>query len=151
MEGAPFDTDGGAAAPDGNGKDRSGRQITILLAEDDPYIRKLITTILRDEGYAVIATRDGVDAVQSFAEHGDDVDFLLFDLLMPRKNGWEAYCEIARIRPDIPHLFMSGYAGDIFSQESPDQDLDSCVVAKPFTPLGLLAKLNLHDAGGRSG
>ncbi len=119
----------------------AGRPVTILLAEDDPQIRELVTILLQGAGYAVIPAEDGEGAVHTFAERGDEVDVLLFDLIMPEKNGWQAYCEISRVRPGIPHLFMSGYMGDVIPREELAKGLDAIVVRKPFMHTVLLSKL----------
>ncbi len=86
---------------------------TILIAEDDSQVRNLTMEILKSAGYTVIEAVDGEDAIQRFLEHSDTVELLLLDVVMPRKNGKEAYDEIRKINPDIRVVFMSGYTGDV--------------------------------------
>src|SRR5208283_521551 len=68
-------------------------------------------------GYTVIEACDGSDAIEKFNENKAVVDLLLLDVIMPRKNGKEAYIEVKKVRPDVRAIFMSGYTGDILSRK----------------------------------
>jgi two-component system, cell cycle sensor histidine kinase and response regulator CckA len=83
---------------------------TILLAEDDPNVRKLAKRILERAGYTVICAVDGPEAVMLFKEHADTIDLLLLDVVMPGLGGQEVLDRIRALRPDIPALFSSGYS-----------------------------------------
>ncbi|MGD0232599.1 MAG: response regulator [Syntrophorhabdales bacterium] len=95
---------------------RGGSEV-ILVAEDNEDVRQIIATILRDFGYVVVEAVDGVDAVEKFNENREAVDLLLLDVIMPRRNGKEAYGELKKVRPDIRVIFMSGYTGEILSRK----------------------------------
>jgi len=117
-----------------------GGSETILCAEDNDALRNLITLILRGYGYNVITAESGVDAIARFMEHKDGIDLLLFDLIMPEKNGKEASDEIRKLNPDVKTLFVTGYPSDILQnrgmlEEKPD------VVMKPISPMDLLRKV----------
>lgn len=113
---------------------------TILLAEDDAEVRRLMKNILEEYGYTVIAAVDGEDAVIKFMEHKDRINLLLFDVVMPKKNGKEAYEEIRRMKQDVLVLFASGYTADIIHKKGLlEQGLN--FVSKPVTPNLLLAKI----------
>ncbi|MFW8601616.1 response regulator [Desulfobacterota bacterium M19] len=113
---------------------------TILLAEDDPEARKLLTMVLEESGYRVIAAVDGEDAIRKFSEYGDDIDLLLFDVVMPGKSGKEACNFIRQIRPTVKVLFMSGYTADIIIDKGLAQD-DFNFIAKPVSPRELRLKI----------
>jgi len=113
---------------------------TILLAEDDTSLRTLVTSILEEFGYTVISAVDGEDAVKKFMENKDSIKLLLFDLIMPKKNGREAYDEIKKMKPDIRALFSSGHAPDLVRQLASSEHGVS-VVHKPISPLDLLQKV----------
>lgn len=122
-----------AAAP------RGGTE-TVLLAEDDRDVRRLIKEILEKYGYAVIEAVDGEDAVKAFTTNKDKIQMLLFDVLMPKKNGREAYEEIKKISPEVKALFMSGYAEDfIHGKGMLETGLD--FMHKPILPEDLLMKM----------
>lgn len=90
---------------------------TVLVAEDDTEARKLTREVLDGAGYKVIEAVNGEDAINKFMENKDKIQLLLFDLIMPKKNGREAYEEIRKIRPDIRVLFTSGYPADIIHEK----------------------------------
>ncbi|MCJ7604178.1 MAG: response regulator [Desulfobulbaceae bacterium] len=90
----------------------SGGTEIILVAEDDPMLRRLTLRVLRSHGYTVIEAADGQDAVDRFMENIDRIDLVIFDVFMPKKNGSEAYQEIIKIKPTIKVLFVSGYPSE---------------------------------------
>ncbi len=109
----------------------------ILLAEDDAALRKLLSMMLKEFGYTVIEAVDGEDAVGTFARHRGQVDLLVLDVIMPRKNGKEAYEAIKQIQPAIKTLFISGYNDDVVNRKVLVDD--GCrYLAKPITPASLL-------------
>jgi PAS domain S-box-containing protein len=135
-----------AAVPD-DALDRGSE--TILLAEDDVLVRGLVANVLAEAGYTVIEAVDGGDAVQKFREHPDAVDLLLFDLIMPRMSGKEAYDQIARERPGIKVIFASGYAPDLVRQQTSFGG-DIHLVRKPVAPRELLRAVR-RALGGNPG
>ena len=113
---------------------------TILLAEDDKDLRKLSKIVLEQLGYTVIPAIDGEDAVKKYMENRGTIRLLLFDLLMPKKSGKEAYDEIRRAAPNIPVLFASGYSANMLREK---MVIDECaeLVYKPISPSNLLKKV----------
>jgi len=89
----------------------------ILVAEDNAQVREIVTTTLRDFGYTVVEASDGAEAIEKFNEDKAAIDLLLLDVIMPRKNGREAYVAIKKVRPDVRAIFMSGYTGDILTKK----------------------------------
>ena len=113
---------------------------TILLAEDDAGVRNLTSTVLEGYGYTVIRASDGQAAVDTYRENKDHIQLLLFDIIMPKKSGKEAYDEIRAIRPDIKILFQSGYAPDLVRQKMLLDD-EMPVIFKPVPPMMLLKQV----------
>ncbi|WP_347274573.1 response regulator [Candidatus Kuenenia sp.] len=118
-----------------------GGEEEILLAEDDEDIRMLMENVLKSNGYRVIAAVNGEDAVNKFTEHKDTVQLLLFDVIMPKTNGMEAYRKIQDMSPDIKAIFMSGYSKDIIQKESVSLDDTFYFISKPISPNVLLEKI----------
>mgnify|MGYP001161551211 CR=1 FL=1 len=110
---------------------------TILLAEDDAVVRELNEVALKSAGYTVIAAVDGEDAVRRFAENPERADLLVFDVVMPKKDGMKAFEEIRKLRPGVKVLFMSGYARDIALRKGVPED-GHYFLMKPFKPLEFL-------------
>ncbi len=113
---------------------------TILIAEDDDDLRRLDRELLEECGYAVIEAANGREALEHFLKHRNEIDMVIFDVIMPRMNGREVFEEISRVQPDIKVLFMSGYAGDILDAKCGiDKDFD--FLPKPFPPGELLTRI----------
>lgn len=113
---------------------------TVLLAEDDASVRRLIKEFLEKNGYTVVEAVDGEEAVMVFREKGEKIDILLFDVMMPKKNGIEAYEEIIKIRPEIKPLFMSGYAEEVLHRKGlTEKGLD--LLSKPVSPNNILKSI----------
>ena len=88
----------------------AGGHETILVAEDEPLVRKLVTRLLERAGYRVIAVPDGEAAVNAFVDRRDEIDLVLLDVVMPKMSGREAHDKIVAIAPETRFLFSSGYA-----------------------------------------
>ena len=115
---------------------------TVLLTEDDPGVREIARALLEESGYKVIEAVDGEDAVAKFNENRDDISLLLFDVMMPRKNGKEAYDEIKKTAPWIKVLFFSGYSEDVISTEG-FFDPGANFISKPVPPHLLLKRVRM--------
>jgi len=110
---------------------------TVLLAEDDESVRRLLKEILCQYGYNIIEASDGRDAIEKFIENSNEIKLLIFDIVMPKKNGKEAFEEIYRIKPDIKTIFMSGYASEIINKKGLITT-DTSFLLKPIVPTELL-------------
>ena len=82
---------------------------TILLVEDETSLRKVAANALSGLGFTVISARDGVEAVELFKAHLDEIRLVLCDLTMPRMDGWETLTALRRFSPFIPVILSSGY------------------------------------------
>ena len=118
------------------------RRATILLAYDDPGIREMISLLLQRAGFVVIGVKTGEEAVRTFDYRGGEVDLLLFDLCLTKMSGWTAYCEIARCRADIPHLFLGSMKVKAVAAEAGLQDQERFMIRKPFKPEWLLTRID---------
>ena len=81
----------------------------VLLVDDAPEIRKMVTTMLKRMGYEVLAASGGAEAVKLFEENPDGVRFVITDLTMTGMDGWETLTALRKIRPDIPVILASGH------------------------------------------
>ncbi len=126
-------------------REAKGGSETLLLAEDNADIRAVMSGILKMSGYTVMSAVNGRDAVEKFREHKDEIHLIILDVVMPEKNGKEAYEEMRAIRHDIKALFMSGYTADVVLDKGVfDKALD--YIAKPIAPNELLHKVrNILD------
>jgi PAS domain S-box-containing protein len=117
-----------------------GGSETILVAEDDPEVRKLTKNLLEEFGYTVIEAKDGEDAIIKFMKNKRRVDLVVLDVVMPKKNGKEVYEEIRKHVPYVKTLFTSGYTADVIHKKGVlDEDLN--FISKPVSPKELLKKV----------
>ncbi|MCM2256356.1 MAG: response regulator [Vicinamibacteria bacterium] len=113
---------------------------TILVVEDEPALRAVIQEVLEDHGYTVLVAADGLEAL-AVAEAGlPSLDLLLTDVVMPRLNGPDLFARLARSRPSLLCLFMSGYTGHAALNNGAFPGGHGWL-DKPFTPDGLLRKV----------
>lgn len=84
----------------------------ILLADDDPMVREMLTTRLERMGYQVTAAADGAEAIGIFRDGG--IDLVLTDLMMPKLNGLDLLLAVKDTNPRIPVIMISGF-GDMDS------------------------------------
>jgi PAS domain S-box-containing protein len=112
---------------------------TILVVEDDEAVRVVAARILREQGYTVLEARRASEARRVWEKHGQDVDLLLTDVVMPDVNGPLLAEELARTRPGLRVLYMSGYPG-AGGLPRPQGNTLTCI-EKPFTPSSLAAKV----------
>jgi polar amino acid transport system substrate-binding protein len=113
---------------------------TILLAEDDASVRKLVFTILTQFGYDVIQAEDGQNAVDLFATNRNRISLILMDMIMPKKNGKEAYAEICQLKPGVKILYCSGYTAEFMKNRGVSED-EIELIMKPVQPMELLRKI----------
>ena len=117
-----------------------GGNETILVTEDDASIRTLLRVVLESFGYCVVTAVDGEDALEKFMEKRDEIQLVILDMIMPKKNGKEVSEAIRKVRPQTKILFMSGYTMDIIkTNELTEAGVD--FIHKPFPPRELLIKV----------
>jgi two-component system cell cycle sensor histidine kinase/response regulator CckA len=114
---------------------------TLLLVEDEQLLRDLLARSLRGFGYNVLLAADGQEAVSCFERHGEAIDLVVMDLIMPRLSGREAAVRMLAARPDLKLLLMTGYAPDA----DPTADLlvpgRIALLQKPFVASELAARI----------
>ncbi|MGZ8414295.1 MAG: hybrid sensor histidine kinase/response regulator [Gemmatirosa sp.] len=86
--------------------------VTVLLAEDEPMVRRAVRRVLERQGCTVLEATDGGDALRVHDACGGAVDLLLTDVTMPGMGGAELASQLRTGRPDLPVILMSGYAED---------------------------------------
>ena len=98
----------------------------------------------------VLPANCGAQAVHLAHTHPEPIDLLLTDVIMPNMLGNEVAARIQAIRPDIPMLYMSGYAQPVLTENGTLQD-GVTIVEKPFTSRELLYRIHtlLHQHAAR--
>jgi CheY-like chemotaxis protein len=108
----------------------------ILIVEDEETVRSLLAQVLRLSGYQVLVACDGPEALALFREQPDRLDLVLLDLCMPGPDGLQTLAEMARLRPDLRAVLMSG----LMPQDLPvSPEVLVGTISKPFRPSDLVA------------
>lgn len=113
---------------------------TILLVDDQKNTLKVLSAILKDEGYEVIPAGGGSEALQTFKQR-DDLDLVLSDLKMPAMDGIELYRRMGEIREPPPFIIMTAY-GTVKSAVQAMRDGVANYLIKPLDFEELLIVVN---------
>jgi len=113
---------------------------TILLAEDEPSLRKLMIQILRTQGYTVLEAADGNEALALAKANGARIQLLITDVIMPGLSGKMLAEWLGRENPAIRILFISGYINNNAVREAM-QKPGTFFLQKPFNPMDLAKKV----------
>lgn len=105
---------------------------TILVAEDEPQVRRLIKKILEDAGYTVLDAGSGLEALERCREHLGPIDVLVTDVVMPGMSGRRLSDSLRILRPGIKVLYVSGHHEEALGRHGV-LDEGVVVVGKPFT------------------
>ena len=113
---------------------------TILIAEDDPFVRSSVIQRVEALGYKVVAAVNGNDALLKLRAN-PEIDMLFTDIVMPGgMSGWELADQARQIRPGLPVVYSSGYALETLVKEgrAPAQ---SIILTKPYRKTELALRL----------
>ncbi len=104
---------------------------TVLIVEDEDNLRDLLRMVLEENGIKVFVAVDGVEAMEIFTAHNDEIGIVLTDLGLPRLGGWEAFLIMKKINPELKGILASGF----FNSELRDDIIKSGAVdfiQKPY-------------------
>lgn len=112
------------------------RDKTILVIDDDEQVRRLVQTLLEQEGARVITAAEGDSALRLFYRHQPDL--VIVDIMMPLVSGWEVVRRIRELS-DVPVIMLTAVHGDQETVRALTMGCDD-YVTKPFTPNVLIAR-----------
>jgi len=107
-----------------------GRGEIILLADDDVHVRETTAEVLETMNYTVLQAADGLEALDIFKVHQDDIDLVILDMIMPCIGGMQLAERIRETSPDLPLIFITGY-DEKRVLSSHDRLRNSMVLTKP--------------------
>ena len=85
------------------------RPCTVLVVEDNSELRETLALALEFSKFKVFTAGDGIEAMELFRQHRDEIDCVLCDVVMPRMNGWETLTALRQLEPGLPVILASGY------------------------------------------
>ena len=123
----------------------SKRGGTLLAIEDDPALRATVTRVLQRVGFKVLAAEDGVEGVELFERHRDEIQCVLCDLTMPRMDGWGTLAALRQRAPGLPVILCSGY-DEARVMEGHHAEFPQAFLTKPYTIEALINAINMAVA-----
>lgn len=84
----------------------------VLVIDDDPSVRTFLRRGLRNLGFDTLLAADGLEGIRAFETHADELDVVIVDFVMPKKNGAQVFERIREVRPDARVILSSGYTRD---------------------------------------
>jgi len=113
---------------------------TLLVAEDEEPVRKIVLRILEKQGYQLLEADHGEAALKKSQETSGPIHLLLTDTIMPKMNGKELAQKLKKSRPKMKVIFMSGYPQEVLARQG-TLDPDIHLLQKPFTAEELTQKI----------
>jgi PAS domain S-box-containing protein len=114
----------------------------VLFVEDEIRQLELMRTSLEKAGYRVLVAMDGIEAVETFFRHKDEISVVILDLGLPKLNGWEALQKMRKADPTLKPILASGYISHEMESAMANGEL-SALVMKPYRPNEILEKVSL--------
>lgn len=106
---------------------------TILIVDDEKQLRNMLSDFLGSYGYTVILAKDGQDAIEKYKQHSPNIQLVVMDVVMPRKDGITSFKEIKAMYPEAKVIYMSGYRPDHLQAKDEYQ-----LIQKPFSPVEII-------------
>jgi CheY-like chemotaxis protein len=128
-----------------------GRDITVLVIDDDEAVLELAQEFLRRGGLDVVTATGGREALailrsDTGTSTRNGIDAVVLDLAMPDLDGRETLVEIRRLRPGLPVVVASGYGEHTSAERFPAEEI-ACFIRKPYEPEDLIGAVRAAVAG----
>lgn len=112
---------------------------TVLVVEDDRDLRDIVCQTLEQQGFQVLQAGNGIQAVDVFKAHKDEIDLLITDVIMPEMAGTDLVKVIQKLSTSVKILMLSGYAEEMLSTYGVQES--AFLMEKPFTVRTLIDKV----------
>ena len=110
---------------------------TILVVEDQAFVRDVTCEVLRSAGYSVLEARHSTEAARAYDHHFREVDLLVTDIVLPGEDGRALTERLRRKNPSLRVLLISGYPEQMAAREKGSEEY----LAKPFSTAALLQRV----------
>ena len=118
--------------------------VTILLVEDEEFLRTVVHRVLSDAGYEVITASDAQEALDQFCSCKGQVHLLIADVILPGRNGARLAADLMRRSPGLRTVMISGYPERVVRNCQRSAAGNVLYLPKPFTTETLIRKV--HEA-----
>jgi len=113
---------------------------SILVVDDEETVREMAVMMLEEIGFGTLSAEDGVQAIEAYREHHDEIALVLLDMTMPRMDGRTCFAKLREMNPDVRVVLSSGYSEQDATNSFADHELAG-FVQKPYRLATLRAKL----------
>ncbi|MFI5102777.1 MAG: response regulator [Terriglobales bacterium] len=118
--------------------DRPQRR-TILLVEDEPFVREATCSILEHAGFEVLPAEDARDAMKVYEKCERGIDLVMTDMVLPGRSGEQLGQDLRQRSPEVVVLVTSGYNNPEYETEAPESR--TYFLAKPYSRRTLVDKI----------
>jgi len=112
-----------------------------LAVDDEPADLESVRQVLANAGYHVLTASDAKSAMEIFQRHADKIEVLVTDVAMSPVGGYDLAAVLVKLKPDLHVTFVSAYSGSLAFRYSGVPTFPFALVAKPYSPQDLLAKI----------
>jgi two-component system cell cycle sensor histidine kinase/response regulator CckA len=123
---------------------------TVLVVDDEDMVRNVGVAMLASFGFAVLAAKNGAEAVEVFRQHADDIRCVVCDLTMPHMDGWATLTAIRRLAPGLPVILASGYS-EAQVMDGAHRERPHAYLHKPYSMAALKEAIASAMGGAGSG
>ena len=121
---------------------------TVLLVEDEAFVRDVTCEILSGAGFRVLKVGTAAEALRAFHNHAGAVQLLVTDVVLPDRNGWDLATELSNLNAAVKTILVSGYPENSVTRRGlPRQGWS--YLPKPFSATSLIRRVReaLSDQG----
>jgi len=104
----------------------------IMIVDDDPLVRKVVTAMLNRIGYSVIIAESGFDAIEIYKEKQGEISLVILDMVMPNMDGVSCFYELKKINPAVKVIVSSGYIDNSSIDDMKNDGLCG-FISKPYS------------------
>jgi DNA-binding NtrC family response regulator len=115
------------------------RRRTILLVEDEPFVREATCSILEAAGFEVLPVEDAQEAMKVYEERHRGIDLVMTDMVLPGRSGAQLGQDLREHSPELAVLVTSGYSNPEYETEAPGSR--TYFLAKPYSKRTLVEKI----------
>jgi len=112
-----------------------------LAVDDEPADLDNVRHVLANAGYHVLTASDANSAMEIFQRHADHIEVLVTDVAMAPVGGYDLAAALVKLKPDLHVTFVPAYSGSLAFRYSEVPTFPFDLVAKPYSPQDLLAKI----------
>jgi DNA-binding NtrC family response regulator len=115
------------------------RRRTILLVEDEPFVRDATASILERAGFVVLPAQDACEAIRIYEQCQHRIHLVMTDMVLPGRTGQQLGQDLRQHTPELLLLLTSGYSNPEYDTEYPEQN--TYFLAKPYSRRSLVEKI----------